>query len=588
MSLYGKGKGKGNVGYGDYSGNGGGKGSSGLGQYGRNLNAFGKFSCEHFTSFGSLTTKCTLCNVSVGSNSNKGDNNYSANNYSSNSRYSNGSNFSSYNRGYNRNGSGAYGGGGKGKGGRQDDGGESRLKDVTDHTMDFIFPQSCLDNDAFSKLSSNVDLLDLVKRTCKVRMNAAAKAVENSWNRRDNQYGLDLRNNKVNQSAIYCFDAVTASSKNSGCHDEYIHWKKWFMDTRDNGLAENPRDGTRFFETFSDFIQSDFSRHYWHNTGRRNAVHKFADSKWNVLGDAVINDRAMTLGVNAGSSTVKLCDYLNGAKDLDGPSLIPGIPSHADAGVTSGEGKSTVTDLVDTSPSPGKSSSGPEKISPAPRQSSSGLGLNLNGTTIDLSQLVQLIKKELAAPVVETEGSDPATSVLDSVRKKLKLMTPTRQIQQSVIMDSTATNSYFEQLNSEQNSSNSDSTTKDSSAETSAKNELKRLLNTYLSSNEHFYDVASDEGKRKRDDDDVDLTLALFKAMDECDNFTTSVCKTTCTITGITYATTKHAIPADSTAKRMSCLSKTCMLIAIMAWKFYKTDKLVIPTFELSAPSTAK
>ena len=221
-------------------------GSAGLGQYGQNLNAFGKFSCKHFTSFGSLTTQCTLCNVSVGRNSNNSNNHYSSNNYSSNSRYSTGNNFS--------------------------------------HT----------------------------------------------------------------------------------------------------------------------------------------------------------------------------------------------------------------------------SSSGP-------KQSSSNLGLNINGTSIDLSQLVQLIKKELTAPAAQSEGSGPKLSVLDSVRKQLPMLTPTKQIQESVTMDSVATNSYFEQLNSEKNSSNPESSTEDSTSQTAAKTELTRLLNTYLSGNENFYDISSEDGKRSRDEDEQDLTLVLSK-----------------------------------------------------------------------------
>ena len=98
---------------------------------------------------------------------------------------------------------------------------------------------------------------------------------------------------------------------------------------------------------------------------------------------------------------------------------------------------------------------------------------------------------------------------------------------------------------------------------------------------------SSEDGKRSRDENEQYLTLVLFKAMDDCPKFNTSVCKSACAIIGVTYATTKHSIPADSTSKKMSCLSKTCMLIAIMAWKFYKTDKLIIPTLELSvAPQT--
>ena len=167
------------------------------------------------------------------------------------------------------------------------------------------------------------------------------------------------------------------------------------------------------------------------------------------------------------------------------------------------------------------------------------------------------------------------------------MLTPTKQIQESVTMDSVATNSYFEQLNSEKNSSNPESSTEDSTSQTAAKTDLTRLLNTYLSGNENFYDISSEDGKRSRDEDEQDLTLVLFKAMENCPQFTSSVCKNTCAIIGVTYATTKHFIPADSTSKKMTCLSKTCMLIAIMAWKFYKTDKLVIPTLELSvAPQT--
>ena len=60
-------------------------------------------------------------------------------------------------------------------------------------------------------------------------------------------------------------------------------------------------------------------------------------------------------------------------------------------------------------------------------------------------------------------------------------------------VDSVATNSYFEQLNSEKNSSNPESSTEDSSSQTAAKTELKRLLNTYLSGNENFYDISSED-----------------------------------------------------------------------------------------------
>jgi hypothetical protein len=72
--------------------------------------------------------------------------------------------------------------------------------------------------------------------------------------------------------------------------------------------------------------------------------------------------------------------------------------------------------------------------------------------------------------------------------------------------------------------------------------------------------------------------------MIEDDALTAKAVKESCKILDIKYPTTK-----DGSAVNMPPIKKACMLLSMMAWTYYKTDKLVAPslTAESTVPRTS-
>ena len=76
-------------------------------------------------------------------------------------------------------------------------GGSVRLKNVSQATLDFVFPQSCVSHGDASRINNDSDLLRYVQQKGAERCNLALSNVQNSWSNSNNSYNLDLYNSTV-------------------------------------------------------------------------------------------------------------------------------------------------------------------------------------------------------------------------------------------------------------------------------------------------------------------------------------------------------------------------------------------------------
>ena len=145
-------------------------------------------------------------------------------------------------------------------------GGSVRLKNVSQATLDYVFPQSCVSHGDATHIHSDSDLLHYVQQKAAERCNLALSNVQNSWSNSNNAYNLDLYNSTIGGSKIYCLDAVTVAAKNSGLHSATNQLRRWFNDTHDEYGCIKPGskhtfaeissapDSPWMYESFYDFI----------------------------------------------------------------------------------------------------------------------------------------------------------------------------------------------------------------------------------------------------------------------------------------------------------------------------------------------